>query len=72
MNATTEAIINLNNAECIKGIVNIGNTQYQNICTGAISTVPWGVFDWVVGFFIITVVISATVFIVFSIIASQS
>ena len=57
MNATSEAIINLNNADCIKEISNIGHTQYQNICTGALSTVPWGVSDWI-ELFVITFILS--------------
>jgi len=44
--------LNQNAAECIHSISNIGNTVYQNICSGASATVPWGVADWISAAFI--------------------
>ncbi len=38
--------LNLNAAECIKAISNIGETTYRNICTGTEAVVPWGSADW--------------------------
>jgi hypothetical protein len=38
---------NLNNADCLKNINNIGSTTYQNVCNGTYSTVPWGAMDYV-------------------------
>jgi hypothetical protein len=37
---------NANINECIKDVANIGETIYQNICTGQITAVPWGTRDW--------------------------
>lgn len=48
-----ENTINLNSAECIKEVRNIGNTVYQNICDGTSSVVPWGSADWINGMIII-------------------
>lgn len=40
--------IDLNNKtlDCLKAINNIGSTTYKNVCSGAVSTVPWGSNDW--------------------------
>lgn len=38
--------INLNSAECIKNVTHLGYESYHNICSGAITTIPWGFFDW--------------------------
>jgi hypothetical protein len=43
-NATVD--LNHNYAECLKSIGHFGYTQYQNICTGEMSSVPWGVLDY--------------------------
>ena len=54
-NMETTINANLNNADCIKSINNIGSTTYQNICNGTHSVVPWGSGD------VLTVVIMLTV-----------
>jgi len=32
--------------DCLKEILNFGSTTYQNVCNGAINTVPWGTLTW--------------------------
>lgn len=39
--------VDLNNAECIKDVNNIGNHVYHNICNGSTTVVGWGTTDWV-------------------------
>lgn len=34
--------------QCIQTVNNLGSTSYYNICTGKISTVPWGQGDFMV------------------------
>lgn len=31
---------------CLKTVSNVGSNTYQNICTGASTTVAWGSGDW--------------------------
>jgi hypothetical protein len=38
--------LNQNSADCIQATMNFGSTVYQNICSGAVSTVMWGTLDW--------------------------
>ena len=38
---------------CLKSINNFGSTTYQNICTGEMSVVAWGGFDWILGGFLV-------------------
>jgi hypothetical protein len=28
--------------QCVKAVEHWGSTDYMNICTGAVTTVPWG------------------------------
>jgi hypothetical protein len=44
---TTDSNINLNAADCLRSVSDIGSTHVHNICTGAITDVPWGSADWV-------------------------
>jgi len=53
--------LNLNSVGCIKEVYNIGNTVYQNICTGTQSVVNWGTAYWVGGI-VLGLVIVAVVF----------
>lgn len=47
--------VNLNHANCIQTVSDFGMTTVHNICTGAVSEVPWGSADWVAAFGIIAV-----------------
>lgn len=47
---TTEMMIALDKAECIKRAMHLGFSRYYNICTGTTTDVPWGAMDWLVGF----------------------
>jgi len=38
--------INLTHADCLKSMSDFGMTRVHNICTGAITEVPWGTADW--------------------------
>ena len=40
--------VDLNKAECIQRISNIGDTIYTNICEGTYVTVSWGSLDWLI------------------------
>ena len=42
---------------CLQKTNDIGQTIVHNICTGAITTVPWGSADWT-GFWISITVVS--------------
>lgn len=42
-----DTTVNLNAAECIKRINDIGSTTYTNICNGTTQTLNWGVGDWI-------------------------
>ena len=57
MEKTTNVILdnpqNLELSQCVKEINNIGNTIYNNICTGATNQVDWGSAQWI-GFWIIS------------------
>jgi len=54
---------NLNFAECLKSINNIGSTTYQNVCDGTQSVVPWGTSDWLLSaFVVIFLILLATIF----------
>ncbi|CAH1678080.1 hypothetical protein CHELA41_24485 [Hyphomicrobiales bacterium] len=44
---------NLNVAQCMKEISNIGHTVVRNVCTGAEAVVPWGTLDWIGILFIV-------------------
>lgn len=56
--------LNVNSAECIKGISNIGSTTYQNICNGTSSVVNWGIGDWImIGSVVLFLVAMAAFFI---------
>ena len=37
---------NNNTNECVHYKMNVGSTEYVNICTGDISYVSWGACDW--------------------------
>ena len=39
--------LNLNSADCIKKVSNIGSTIFTNICNGTHVIVPWGSSDWI-------------------------
>lgn len=41
--------VSLDQQLCLQEINNIGSTTYQNVCNGQLTTVPWGVGDWLVG-----------------------
>lgn len=38
--------LDLNFNQCIKSVLYFGHTTYQNICSGEIANVPWGLDDW--------------------------
>lgn len=38
--------LNLNSAECIRTAAHWGLTRTHNICSGAVSDVPWGALDY--------------------------
>ncbi len=40
--------LNLNSADCLKTVRDIGVNHIHNICTGAVTDVPWGSLDWFV------------------------
>lgn len=42
-----DTTVNLNAAECIKRINEIGSTTYTNICNGTTQTLNWGGGDWI-------------------------
>lgn len=37
---------NVNAAECLRDVTWFGSTQVHNICTGAVTSVPWGMSEW--------------------------
>lgn len=39
--------LNLNHADCLRTVNNIGGQVVKNICNGTETTVPWGSADWV-------------------------
>ncbi len=54
---------NLNNADCIKTVENIGSRTYVNICTKSQTVVPWGSIDWIgVGVIIFLIILAGFVF----------
>lgn len=38
--------LNLNSADCLQTVNDIGVSHIHNICTGAVIDVPWGSLDW--------------------------
>lgn len=64
--------VNANVVQCLKEINEIGSTAVQNICTGSVAHVPWGVMDWVanlglaVAFFFVFGIFIAMFAIIFS------
>lgn len=55
--------LNVNNAQCIKYIEDIGGWRVYNICTDAQSFIPWGVGHWFL--FLLVCAILSTIFWVF-------
>lgn len=46
-----DSVVNLNVdaktlEQCLKATSNYGETLYRNICTGTVTSVPWGTVDW--------------------------
>lgn len=41
------ATINANVAHCLQSANYVGYTRVHNICTGAVTDVPWGNGDWI-------------------------
>lgn len=41
-----DGTLNLNQAECLRDVVQLGFTQVHNVCAGTITNVPWGMADW--------------------------
>lgn len=39
--------MNVNSTECLVKVSHLGYTAINNICTGAVTNVTWGPFDWV-------------------------
>lgn len=37
---------NVNAAECLRDVAQFGSTQVHNICSGTVTTVPWGLGEW--------------------------
>lgn len=37
---------NVNAAECLRDVTQFGSTQIHNVCSGAVTTVPWGLSEW--------------------------
>lgn len=37
---------NVNAAECLRDVTHFGSTAVYNICSGAITNVPWGIGEW--------------------------
>jgi len=55
----SEQTVNLNQAECLREISNVGSTVVKNLCSGESVIVPWGSVDWMafvfLGLFVVTV-----------------
>lgn len=43
---STDTNVNLNAADCLRSVSDIGMNHVHNICTGTITDVPWGQADW--------------------------
>ena len=41
-----DSTINATIAHCMKSVHDFSVTHVHNICTGAITDVPWGMVDW--------------------------
>ncbi len=54
---------NLNAAHCIQSSNHIGYTKFYNICTKAITDVPWGSADWTLAVFCVSMVV--LIFVIF-------
>jgi hypothetical protein len=37
---------NVNSADCIRTAAHFGETVVYNICSGKVTTIPWGSVDW--------------------------
>lgn len=44
------ADINLNKAECLRTALEFGAYRVHNVCSDAVTTIPWGGVDWLVCF----------------------
>lgn len=58
--SNVEQTHNLNLAECLRSVSEIGSTTVVNVCTGAEAVVPWGSLDWL-GFGLISAVAAAMI-----------
>ena len=54
---TPDGNLNLNTADCLRSASDFGVTHVHNICTGAVTDVPWGSLDWVAAFAVATIII---------------
>ncbi len=41
-----EALISINQAQCLRDTSYFGFVRVQNVCTGAATDIPWGVVGW--------------------------
>lgn len=56
--------LNHNAAECIKSAARLTETFYQNICTGASYTVPYGGVDYILGSLLILALVAFILFLI--------
>lgn len=38
--------INLNTADCLRTVTNVGHFDVYSVCTGSVVYVPWGADNW--------------------------
>lgn len=38
----------LNMAQCLRDVTRLGYTEVHNVCSSAVTTVPWGIGPWMV------------------------
>lgn len=56
--------VNLNTTHCIIAHDNIGSTTYYNICNGSITSINWGVGDYVCFIFLIILILLIITFLI--------
>lgn len=58
MKEENQIVFNINESQCVKEYEIVGQTVYQNICTGQQTSVPWGLSGWLCFGFLIGLILT--------------
>ncbi|UXS01676.1 hypothetical protein [Agrobacterium tumefaciens] len=54
--------VDLNMAQCLRDVSRFGYNEIHNVCTGAVTTVPWGILEWFGVAILLSIPITITLF----------